>query len=251
MTDDYKRQYAAAVEPPPTPHPDYAPNGIAPRLGHALLRLTTDPSLEPTSHMVGVGRNILVHGLHGNLPIFADVLEDAAHPALDWFDWRHADRGIAIDKALFAQIAGKRRRRANGGTEPVSPGWIMADWKERKHGRVPRAKALAEVRKVVPDATHEDLAHSIVRLHDIQHGVVPNLEHEERYIQQARDQHLRDIATLPHDIRPHSLRIDTANIKYLTAGRQMPYDALNALRVALDEGRVPIINPHRYPDTRR
>lgn len=156
-------------------HPDLQPTGIAPRLGHLLSQIAAegrgDAADSPES---ALAEGILRHGDFSLLPILADRLDgidgNPVHPLANAVDWRHAPRGVAIDRALLHAISSRRRQGYSAGLiremQPIDPGWILADWREKARGKLSRKKALAEVRSSVPDANLHDLHHSIMRLLD-------------------------------------------------------------------------------------
>ncbi len=141
-------------------HPDYQPTGVAPRIGNLLKQLSAENS-DAGLLAEGIART----GDHSLLKILADKLDDDGHPLKDAIDWRHAERGMNIDRVLDSAVYGSKRiRSAEGGLVRASPGWILADWRDGGRSRLSRRKALQTVRQEVPDATPTDLAHSLLRL---------------------------------------------------------------------------------------
>lgn len=154
-------------------HPDYRPDGIAPRLGHALGVLAHgDGDPHTTSAIQGLSEAILRTGDHGVLPVLADALDEAGHPLAGAFDWRHAPRGIAVDKAL-SDVIGRHDYRVRGRrVRALDILDVMPEWRRAMFSGRPvlsRKRALAAVRERVPDATQADVAHAGVRLHDASH----------------------------------------------------------------------------------
>lgn len=250
-TSDYKRQYAAAVEPLFV-NPDYHSAGIAPRLGNALLKLATDPETPHEVH--SLAKSILSSGEHTHLPMLQDALMDAGHPAAEWFDWQHAPRGIAIDKALHQAIASHRRvAGAGGGARHIvlSPGWVLSDWKERVKRNLQMPKALAAIHASVPDANIHDLAHSALRLYAIQYGLMPQVVQGTQWREAHLQDHLREIAKLPHEIRPDWLHNDAANVEMVVRPRRVSWEDSEKIRRQAETGQLTHPNVHRYPDTRR
>lgn len=166
----HRRQYARVG--PAEVHADYRPDGIAPRLGHALATLAAEseqPFAGPHAHLAA---GILRSGDHGLLPIFADALQEAGHPLHGEFDWRHAPRAIAIDRALRQSIAARNYRVRGRNVRPLDITDVLPEWRTAMFSGRPtlsRRQALNEVRREVPDATPADVAHSAVRLHDLWH----------------------------------------------------------------------------------
>lgn len=143
-------------------HEDYAPNGIAPRIGHSLKQLAQE---DTTTGALAEG--ILRTGDHSILPILADRLEETEHPLASAFDWRHAPRAIRIDRALQRQISQRQVRHPDGHRVPLTAGWVIADMQDGvQRPAFSRRKALLAARLAVPDATTEDLLHSLFRLMD-------------------------------------------------------------------------------------
>lgn len=143
-------------------HEDYAPNGVAPRIGHTLKQLAQEDS---TTGALAEG--ILRTGDHSILPILADRLEETEHPLAQAFDWRHAPRAIRIDRALHRQINSRQVRHPDGHRVPLTAGWVLADMQDGvQRPAFSRRKALLAARLAVPDATTEDLLHSLFRLMD-------------------------------------------------------------------------------------
>ena len=184
---------------------DYKPTGIAPRIGNALNRLAA----EDGTH-AALAEGILRVGDHSLLPILADRLDEIDHPLKDAFDWRHAPRAMAIDRALAAEIA---RHRIIGyrGVEPLHATRVVADWRGLTgRPKLSKKKALDAVRKAVPDATKDDLFHSVIRLDDNQYAATsPKL-----------------VQTVPDE---HAVASMNAYLQQLGAAGQ---------------------DPHKYPDTR-
>jgi hypothetical protein len=146
-------------------HPDYQPTGIAPRIGHALGRIAAEGEDIHGPNHAALAEAILRTGDHSVLPILADALEENGHPLYHEFDWRHAPRAIEIDRQLFGTIQSLPGvRHADGFRHDVTPGWILSDWQDGARTRLSKKKALNSVRKVAPDATFHDVAHSLVRL---------------------------------------------------------------------------------------
>ena len=165
------------------PHEDYSntANSVAPRLGHTLHTLATDPT-NPDS-IRGMAHQILKTGEHWKLPILSDALEEHGHPALQDVNWQHAPRALAIDKHLHGVIGGLPAIPMNDGTgHPVTPGWLLSDWRDGYGGNLSLNKALRHVKTVVPDANKKDVIHSILRLMSnsqaSQHGLP---KHDEKY----------------------------------------------------------------------
>lgn len=239
-----------AAGEPLSVHPDYQPTGIAPRIGHALKLLSEDP--QASSTVQGLATAIRHNGDHSILPQLADALEEEGHPAFGQFDWKHAPRAIEIDKALETEIGRHRIRQINPDTgrrenRPLSPGWVLADWKEKTRGRVPLRRAVEIVRQRVPDATKADVVHSVLRLVTNHNNIRPAFASVENLRRQAaipqslrsygnmgeriqlEDKLAHDTLVPPSSMHDHYKSINKANMKMLG---------------------VPEADPHAYPDTR-
>jgi uncharacterized protein (TIGR02996 family) len=141
-------------------HPDYARGGVADRLGVLLQTLADSPNTTTS----GLASHILLAGDHSTLPILADHLDetgDAKDHKIRDIDLRYAPRGIAIDKALSAELS---RHRVHHGNDPLSPNWVSADWRDGARTPVSKRAALKSVRTSMSNAHPSEILHSIVRL---------------------------------------------------------------------------------------
>lgn len=234
--------HALKYSRPPAVHPDYRPDGIAPRLGHALQRLAADP--HAADAVRGLAYGALETGDHSLLPVLADALDESGHEAAGWFDWRHAPRGVAVDHALQQAISALPQRRYAGGAvrhHPISPGWVATDWRNGVRSRLPKKAALAAVRAAVPDASWRDVAHSVLRLMDIQYAHMPQLRRWRQaatpYADHSHEDHTSHLAVMPPEMPPSRTATDAAMLRQLMSFSGNTY--------ADPDGNV-----HRYPDPR-
>lgn len=159
-------------------HPDYAPTGVAPRIGHLLNQIAAEPT---DAGLLAEG--IIRTGDHSLLKILADKLDDDGHPLKDALDWRHAERGMKVDREVQAILKSRRIGRPSYHSVtiervPLTPFHIVNDWRNG-NTRPPISKRamLKEVRKVVPDASHTDVVHSLLRTMDHTWiGAAPNFD---------------------------------------------------------------------------
>jgi len=201
-------------------HEDYAPNGIAPRIGHSLKQLAQEDS---TTGALAEG--ILRTGDHSILPILADRLEETEHPLALAFDWRHAPRAIRIDRALHRQISQRQVRHPDGHRVPLTAGWVLADIRDGvQRPAFSRRKALLAARLAQADATTEDVVHSLFRLDD-----------NRRFNRHAE-----------------RLREEPETLTDPTTGDVSPPTHLTHLTLAkLQQMNLPPVDPYQYPDTRK
>lgn len=161
------RRYSAVH--PMEVHPDFQVNGIAPRIGHALMQIA---AYERHAGASSLAEQVLKTGDTSLLPMIGDELMEAGHPLAGKFQWANVPRGIAIDRAMRDLLHNTRILRYDPNDAiptrkvgPQSAGWTLADWKEGS-GKMSRRRALNEVRKSVPDANIHELYHSLLRLYD-------------------------------------------------------------------------------------
>lgn len=156
-------------------HPDYQPAGIAPRLGRALRALAAegDGAIQPDH--ARLAESILRSGEHDHLPVLADALDEANHPAAGWYNWREAPRGIAVDKAVLpliqqaARTAGRRLSLSGDGRrvhETASPEDLHFMGISFINGRLRRRQfeaVLGKMRQRFPDLAEAELRNSLDR----------------------------------------------------------------------------------------
>jgi hypothetical protein len=91
-------------------HPDFRPDGVAPRLGRALTHLTRTLDPEHPAHDLATG--LLAFGPdHGRFVHLGHALEADGHPMAGAYNWDRIHQGMELDRKVLGAVRAHPDRR--------------------------------------------------------------------------------------------------------------------------------------------
>jgi hypothetical protein len=160
------RRYALT---PADIHPDFHPDGIAPRLGRHLLRLAGEGGTEgafANAILTNAGRphEPLDHNIIREYASWIDEQRGDANSPAEAARWREIPKGLAVDRIVQRHLAERQLEPSRVATLiPIHRQSPDAHTRAQLRPLQPGI-LLASVRAAVPGATRHDIFRSVVRL---------------------------------------------------------------------------------------